>query len=137
MRTSVHLTFRGQCEEAFKFYERALGGSRLSLYRHGDTPGAADVPPDWRDKIVHGSITIGGHAIAGADVRREHYERPRGFYLLLDLDDAGEATRLFAALADGGETVMPLQKTFWSPAFGVVIDRFGTPWELSVAGAAP
>ncbi len=133
MRASVHLTFRGQCEAAFDFYARALGGHGLRLFRHRDTPGAASVPPEWRDKIVHGSITIGGQAIAGADVRPEEYERPRGFFVLLDVDGEDEGARLFAALAAGGEVLMPLQRTFWSPAFGVVIDRFGTPWEVSVA----
>lgn len=139
MRASVHLTFPGTCEAAFKFYEQALGGRGLSLFRHRETPGADGVPPDWRDKIVHGSITLGGQSIAGADVPPADYQRPRGFFVLLNVDGADEAERVFAALADGGEVLMPLQKTFWSSAFGVTFDRFGTPWEVSgpPLGAAP
>jgi PhnB protein len=131
MRLSVHLTFAGQCEEAFKFYERCLAGTGLALFKYGDAPGAEQLSPEWRGKIVHASPTIGDALLAGADVRAEDYESPRGFYVLLGIREVVEAERVFHALAEGGAVRMPLQKTFWSPCFGVVVDRFGTPWEVS------
>jgi PhnB protein len=134
MKLSTHLVFPGTCEEAFHFYQRALGGTDLRLFRHADTP--SDVPADWRQKVVHGSITIGGQSVAGADVRPDEYEAPRGFFVLLSVTEAS-AARLFQALAEGGEVKMPLAKTFWSPAFGVVVDRFGTPWEVSAEQGSP
>ncbi|HEX8950368.1 MAG TPA: VOC family protein [Polyangia bacterium] len=135
MPLSVHLTFAGECEAAFRFYEQLLGGAGLAMFRWGDSPAAADVAPEWRDKLVHASITVGGHALAGADVPGDGYERPRGFYLLYAVAARAEAERIFAALADGGEIVMPLAPTFWSPCFGVVVDRFGTPWEITASAA--
>jgi PhnB protein len=127
------LTFPGTCADAFRFYERVLDGKRLALFTYRESPTAADVPPEWRDKIVHAGITIGGEQLAGADVPTADYVRPRGFFLLVSVDDRAAAERVFTALADGGVVQMPLERTFWSPAFGVVVDRFGVPWEVSAA----
>ncbi len=129
MRLGAHLTFGGNCEEAFHFYAERLGGQELTLFKYGATPAAADVPPAWHDKIVHGSVTVGGQVLSGADVL--DHRAPEGWFLLLSVDDRAEAERVFAALSEGGEVRMPLAATFWSPAFGVVIDRFGVPWEIS------
>jgi PhnB protein len=131
MRASIHLTFNGECEAAFKFYEQTLGGRIDSMLTYGDSPAAGDVPSKWRDKIVHASMTVGGQVLAGADVRSEEYERPRGFYFLLNVDSPAEAERVFRALSVNGTVHMPLQETFWSPSFGVLVDQFGTPWEVS------
>jgi PhnB protein len=125
MHVSTHLVFDGRCEAAFTFYASVLGGRDLALFRYGDRAPR----PEWRDKIVHGSITIGDASFAGADV--EPYEAPRGFFVLLSVASTAEAERLFTALAEQGDVRMPLQPTFWSPAFGVLVDRFGTPWEIS------
>jgi len=124
----AHLTFRGECEAAFAFYAQCLGGEITLMLKYGDSPAATDVPPGWREKIVHATMTIGDTTLSGADVPPDHYRPPQGFYLLLNTD---EAERIFNELADGGSVRMPLQKTFWSPAFGVVVDRFGVPWEVS------
>jgi PhnB protein len=131
MSLSTHLVFDGQCEAAFRFYVQAFGGTLGPMLAYGATPAGADLPPEWGDKIVHGSMTIGGMHVCGADVRPEQYAKPQGFYLLHSVPDEAEAERLFALLSEGGDVRMPLQKTFWSPAFGVVIDRFGVPWEVS------
>jgi PhnB protein len=120
MRLGPHLVFNGDCEAAFRFYEERLGGTELSLFRYGD---------EWPGKIVHGSVTVAGAHLSGADVKDG--EKKQGFFLLLAVDGVAEAERLFQTLAEGGTIQMPLQKTFWSPAFGVVIDRFGVPWEIS------
>jgi PhnB protein len=131
MQASLHLTFNGQCEAAFTFYEQMLGGKLGPMLRYGDSPAASDVPSEWRDKIVHGSITVGGVTLAGADVRPEQYKKPQGFFVLLNIADVTEATRMFESLAQNGVIHMPMQKTFWSPGFGVVVDSFGVPWEIS------
>ncbi len=131
MQPSIHLVFDGRCEAAFRFYEELLGAKLGTLVRYGDTPMAKDVPPDWQDKIVHGSLHVGDAVVAGADVPPGKYEPPRGFYLLLSPTELSVGERTFAALADQGTVRMPLQKTFWTAAFGVVVDRFGIPWEVS------
>lgn len=131
MRLAVHLTFPGTCEAAFRFYERVLEGKIGLLLPHGEAPGAEHVAPDWRAKIIHASITIDGCELLGADVRPEEYRAPQGFYVLLGIAGTAEAERVFHALAEKGVVHMPLQKTFWSPAFGVLVDSFGVPWEIS------
>jgi PhnB protein len=134
MSFQVHLTFAGECEAAFRFYERVLGARDLYFMRYGDSPAAAGVPPAWRDKLVHANLTLGDKQLAGADVA-EGYERPRGFYLLFTAATHADAERIFAALADGGAVHMPLQPVFWAPLFGVVTDRFGVPWEITATAA--
>jgi PhnB protein len=134
MVLSAHILFSGRCEEALRFYAEALGGTLGPILSYGSSPAGADVAPEWRDKIVHGTITIGGMNVSGADVRPEQYEKPRGIFLLQSVANRAEAERVFALLAEDGEVTMPLQKTFWSPAFGVVIDRYGVPWEVSCEG---
>jgi PhnB protein len=129
---SVHLTFAGTCEQALRCYERVLGGTGLYVLRYGDSPAGADVPLEMRDKVVHATLTIGSLELAGADLAPDRYQRPQGIYLLFSAGTRADAERIFAELADGGDVKMPLQATFWSPAFGVVVDRFGTPWEITV-----
>src|SRR5438093_7427208 len=132
MRVEPHLVFRGDCEEAVRFYERLFGG-KLALASYGSSPAVSGVPEEWRSKIVHATLALAdGNTLLGADVLPEHFERPQGFYVLAALRDGAEVQRVFDALADGGSVRMPLQKTFWSPSFGVVVDRFGTPWEITV-----
>lgn len=131
MEVTVHLTFAGECQAAFAFYERCLGGRILMLLTYGDSPARGEVPADWSEKIVHGTIAVGNQILAGADILPERYEPPQGFYVLLSVDDLAEAERMFAALSEGGVVRLPTQKTFWSPCFGVVVDRFGVPWEIS------
>ena len=132
MRIEPHLTFRGDCEEAFRFYARLFGGE-LVLLSYGSSPAASGVPEAWRSKVVHATLALAdGKTLLGADVLPDQFERPQGFYVLAAFGDDTEAQRVFDALADGGSVRMPLQKTFWSRSFGVVVDRFGTPWEITV-----
>jgi PhnB protein len=131
MKLATHLTFPGTCEAAFRFYERVLDGKIGLLKTYGESPGAEHVASEWRAKILHASITVGGGEILGADVRPEGYEPPRGFFLLLGVAGVAKAERVFQGLAEGGVVSMPLQKTFWSPAFGVLVDAFGVPWEIN------
>ena len=138
MSFSVHLTFDGQCEAAFAFYERCFAGTfetRVALTRYAGTPMAAQMPAEWTDKIVHGSLMLGTSTLAGADLLPKDYERPKGFFVLLESPDAGNAERVFHALAENGTVSMPLQKTFWAQRFGVLVDRFGIPWEINCTTA--
>ena len=124
-----YLTFNGQCEEAFRFYEKSLNGRVGELFRYGGSPMAGDVPDDWSDKVMHGSVSIGNQLLMGADVAR--YEEARGFTLSLQMTSATDAERIFGDLATGGTIVMALEKTFWAERFGMVIDRFGVPWTIN------
>jgi PhnB protein len=128
--------FCGQCEEAFRFYERVLGGQIITLLTYGNSPLAEQVPLEWRDKIIHASLTITGGALTGADVLPEQFERPQGFYVLLGIAEPADAERVFAALAKDGTVRMPIQQTFWSVRFGVLVDRFGIPWEVNCGQVA-
>jgi PhnB protein len=131
MRISIHLCFDGQCEAAFAFYQKLLGGEITTMLKYGDSPIADTVDPRWRDRILHATLRLDDQELLGADVRPEDYGRPRGFYALLSLPGLAEAKRVFDALAEGGSVHMPLQKTFWSEGFGVLTDRFGVPWEIA------
>jgi PhnB protein len=131
MKSSIHLTFAGQCEAAFRFYERCLHGTIVTLLTYGDSPMAAQVPAEWRGKIVHATLAFGESQLAGADVLPRDYELPRGFFTLLDMKDPAEAERVFDTLSDGGTIRMPLQETFWAIRFGVLVDQFGIPWEIN------
>lgn len=136
MRMNAYLSFKGDCEEAFRYYEQQLGGSPGPIFRYGGSPMAAQAPPDWADKVMHGSITIGGQVLMGADVTPDRHEGTKGFSLSLNLSSVGDAERFFRALAEGGLIVMPLDKTFWAERFGMVVDRFGVPWMINCEGAA-
>jgi PhnB protein len=131
MNLSFHLTFAGDCEDAFAFYERCLGGTIVTMLRYRDSPMAAQTPPEWQDKIVHATINVGTNALAGADVLPKDYARPKGFFVLLDIDDPSDAERIFHSLAENNAVQMPMQETFWATRFGVLVDRFGIPWEIN------
>lgn len=131
MTLNPHISFGGQCEAAFNFYERCLGGKILTMLRWGSSPMAKEVPPEWHEKICHATLSVGANVLAGADVLAEQYERPSGFQVLLGIDDPEDAERIFHALADNGTVRMPMQETFWSARFGVLVDQFGVPWEIN------
>lgn len=134
MRIDFHINFSGQCKEAFEFYQAILGGE-TSFLTYGDSPAKDYTPSGWRTKIVHGSFKLDGLEIAGADVLPEHYYKPSGFQLLLQLTSEVESQRIFIALSESGSITMPLQKTFWSPCYGIVVDRFAIPWEVNCTDA--
>jgi len=131
MKVSTTVHFNGQCEAAFKYYERWLGGKIEFLLKWGESPAAGEVSPEWRDKIVHARLKLGGADIVGGDVLTRDYRVPQGFSVMLAVDDTRKAEEMFAALADGGSIKMALQKTFWSPLYGFVVDRYAIPWEIN------
>lgn len=131
LKPRIGLSFDGQCEAAFKFYERSLNGKIELMLRWGESPMAKDAPAEWGGRILHARLAIGDTELLGGDALPGSYESPRGFSILLDPKDPGEAERLFNALAENGTVRMPLQETFWSPRFGVVSDQFGIPWTIN------
>jgi PhnB protein len=131
LKPRIGLSFDGQCEAAFRFYERCLNGKIAFMLRWGESPMANDAPAEWRSKILHATLVIGDTALTGSDALPGSYESPRGFSVLLSLRDRGEAERLFRALAENGAVRMPLQETFWAHRFGVVTDQFGIPWDIN------
>lgn len=131
MQINPYLLFNGQCEAAFKFYEQCLGGKIDSMLTHAGTPAEAQVPPEWRNKILHARLLVGQAILMGSDAPPERYQEPKGFSVSLQLKEAAEADRIFNALAEQGKVQMPIQKTFWAARFGMVVDRFGIPWMIN------
>ena len=135
MQMTPYLSFNGQCEAAFKYYEQCLGGQLGEIFRYRGTPMADQAPADWQNKVMHGSVTIGDLVLMGADVTPDRYEAPRGFSLSLQIKSTADAERIFRELGKDGTVVMALEKTFWADRFGVLVDRFGTPWIINCEGS--
>jgi PhnB protein len=131
MQFNSYLTFNGDCEAAFKVYERCFGGKIEMMMTHGDSPAAEQVPVDWRGKIMHARMDLGGQLLMGSDAPRDRYEQPKGFSISLVVGTPAEADRIFQALSEKGAVQMPLQETFWAARFGMVVDRFGIPWMIN------
>ena len=134
MQMNPYLSFNGDCETAFKFYERCLGAKSGEMFRYGGSPMADQAPADWADKIMHGSLIIGDQLVMGADVAPDKYEEPKGISLSLHIKSTDEAERVFQELSEDGSVVMPLQKTFYAERSGVVVDRFRIPWLVNCEG---
>ena len=137
MRLNSYLHFSGQCEEAFQFYEKCLGGKIEGVFRYEGAPGGAGlgVPESWRDKVMHASIKIGDQTIMGMDAPPESFHKPQGFRVNIGVHDLHEGKKIFDALSEKGKVVMPFGPTFWSPGFAMFEDRFGTPWMVNVEQA--
>ena len=127
MKLDIYLNYRGNCEEAFRFYERELGGRNLTITRHREVPDPR-VPASWHEKVVHARIELGGTVLMGADIPSA--EPMRSAYLSLTVDSAEEAERVYALLAEGGEIFMKMEETFFAKRFAMLRDRFGTSWML-------
>ena len=131
MKVQPYLFFNGRCEEAIDFYKKALGAKVLMMMRfkeNPDRPGPESVPPDLDDKIMHASLRIGETEIMASDGMCAGKPEFQGVSLSLEVPNEAEADRVFNMLGDGGNVQMPIGKTFFSPRFGVVADRFGVSW---------
>jgi PhnB protein len=126
----TYLNYGGNCEEAFKFYEKHLGGKITMMMRHGEQPDRHDVPPDWASAILHARMNIGATQLLGADIPPDRFQPIRSAYLSLTLDSDQEADRIFALLSEGGQIFMPMQETFFASRFAMLRDKFGTSWML-------
>ena len=136
MQLNPYLTFNGQCEAAFKFYENCLGAKIEAMLLWEGTPAAEQVPAEWRSKIMHACLVMGDQELMGADVPPDGYQKPQGFSVTLGLKDAAQAERIFHALAENGTVQMPIQETFWAARFGMLVDQFGIPWMINCEKAA-
>ena len=136
MKLNPYLTFGGDCEEAFKVYEKVLGGKIVAMMPNEGTPAAEHVPAEWRKKIIHARLILDGVPLMGSDAPPDHYEPMQGFSVTLNIKEPAEAERVFNALAEGGSVRMPLGETFWAIKFGMLTDRFGTPWMVNCEKAA-
>jgi PhnB protein len=136
MQVQSYLFFDGRCEEAIEFYKKALGAKVEMLMRFKDSPEPAQpgmVPPGAENKVMHSSFRIGDTVVMASDGRCLGKPSFQGFSLSITVPNEAEAKRVFAALGDGGQVQMPLAKTFFSPQFGMVADRFGVSWMVIVA----
>jgi PhnB protein len=128
MKLDVYLNYAGTCQQAFRFYERVIGGMITTMMTHGQGPNAANLPAEQRDAILHARIEIGRTVIMGADIPNS--EPMRSAYLTLTVDSEKEAERLYAVLSEGGQIFMKMEKTFFANRFAMLRDRFGTSWML-------
>lgn len=123
-----YLFYQGQCEAAFKFYEKTLGAKIEALLRNTDAPPDMPCPAERKNQIMHGKISIDGQVLMASDAPPEHFHKPQGFSISLEVKDPGDAERKFTALAAGGSVTMPFGKTFFAKGFGMCTDQFGIPW---------
>ena len=131
MQLNPYLTFNGQCEAAFKFYETVLGGKIEAMMTYGSSPMAEQTQSEWRNKIMHARMTVGDKMLMASDAPPDRYEAMKGIMVTLGIDEPGEAERIFRALSEKGTVQMPFQEYFWALRFGHVVDRFGMPWLIN------
>jgi PhnB protein len=131
MKFTPYLNFNGTCAAAFKFYEQVLGGKIEFMQTHAESPMKEHVPPDWQDKVIHVCLDVDGQKLMGSDSPQEHYKPAQGIYVSIHVKTPGEGKRIFDSLSQGGQVTMPYAETFWSPGFGMLVDRFGTPWMVN------
>jgi PhnB protein len=127
MKLDIYVNYRGNCEQAFRFYEQHLGGKITGIVRHGEQPNP-NVPADWKDKITHARIEIGSTVLMGADIPES--EPMRSVYLSLSLDSEADADRVYSLLTDGGQIFMKMEQTPFANRFAMLRDKFGTSWML-------
>ena len=128
-----YLYFGGRCEEAIEFYRKALGAELVMLARYKEAPERQPgLPECFEDKVMHSTLRIGETMLMASDGRCEGPQNFEGFSLSVTVPDEVEAEKVFAALSDGGLVTMPLAQTFWAPKFGMLQDKFGVGWMVSV-----
>jgi PhnB protein len=136
MELGPYLSFNGDCAAAFRFYEQVLAGKIVMMQTHGESPIKERVSPEWRDKVIHARLVVDGRILMGSDVPPSDYAPPKGIHVSVTVTSPAEGERIFKALAEGGNVKLPFQKTFWSPGFGMTVDRFGTPWMVNTEPTA-
>ena len=128
MKLNTYVNFAAKCAEAFRFYEKHLGGKIGMMMTHGQAPDQSQVKPELKDAVLHARISIGGTELMGADI--PNAQPMRSAYLSLSVESDAEAERIFSALSDGGEVFMPIQETFFATRFAQLRDRFGINWMI-------
>jgi PhnB protein len=135
MEVNPYLMFNGNCAEALKFYEQALGAKIEAIMPFAGSPAADTVPADWANKTLHASMIVGETRVMASDAPPGHYQQPQGISVALGLKDVARGEQIFNALAENGQVQMPYQPTFWAAGFGMCVDRFGIPWMINVEQA--
>lgn len=128
MKLHTYVNFAGKCAEAFRYYERHLGGQITMMMTHGQAPDQSKVNPESKDMVLHARMSLAGTDLLGADIPTA--QPMRSAYLSLSVDTDSEAERIYAALADGGDVLMKMEETFFATRFGQVRDRFGLNWMI-------
>ncbi|MGD0570936.1 MAG: VOC family protein [Candidatus Sulfotelmatobacter sp.] len=128
-----YLSFNGECEAAFRFYEKCLGGKIVFMMPYEGSPVADQAPNGCSQKILHATLNVGAQVLQGADAPSSRYQKPQGISVSLDIKDPAEAERVFHSLAENGLVQLPIQETFWALRFGMLVDRFGIPWMINCA----
>lgn len=131
MQLNLYLYFNGNCEEAFKYYEKNLGGKIEVMLTNEGSPAADHIPSDWNNKILHARMKLGNTELMASDAPPGYFEPQHGFSASLTLNDPTEAERVFNVLAVNGKIQMPFEETFWAYRFGMVTDQFGIPWMVN------
>ena len=131
LKLVTYLAFDGQCEAAFKFYEKVLRGKILAMFRAADAPPEVPRMPGMENHIMHARLQVGDQLLMGGDAPKQHFSKPQGFSANISVDDPAEADRIFKELSDGAKVMMPIGETFWARRFGMLIDKFGTPWMVN------
>jgi PhnB protein len=126
-----YLFYDSNCEAAFKFYEKTLGGKIEMMLRNEDGPPEMGSPPERKHKIMHARMSIGNQVLMASDAPPDHFHKPQGFSVSLTVGDPVEAEHKFKALSEGGSVNMPFGKTFFSKGFGMCVDQFGIPWMVN------
>ena len=128
MKIDTYINYKGNCAEAFRFYEEHLGGKITLMSTFKDQPDPGNIPPDWENKVLHARMEIGGAVLMGADI--PNAEPMRSAYLTLRVESAEEAEKVYALLSDGGQIFMKMEETFFASRFAMLRDRFGTSWMI-------
>lgn len=130
MKLHTYLNYGGNCEQAFRFYEKHLGGKITAIMTHGQQPGATNVPPELKNAILYAQMDIGETQLMASDVPPDRFQPMRSVYLSLGVSSTEEAERIHALLSDGGQIFMPMQETFFAFRFSMLRDKFGTSWMI-------
>jgi PhnB protein len=137
MQLITHLNFDGNCKVAFNFYAETLGGRIAFMMTQGESPMGKNMLAEMKDKIMHATLEVpGGGVLMGGDHPQGKKVQPTGFCVSIQLNDTAEAERIFQRLSEDGQVQMQFQKTFWSPGFGMCIDKFDIPWMVNCTPAA-
>ena len=137
MQINPYLHYDGNCEEAFRFYEKAIG-AKIDVIMHVEgSPAAEQMPPSMAKKVLHAQLSIDGEVIMASDCPPDYFEKMQGFSVCLQAQTPAEGEKWFNALAEGGEAKMPFAATFWSKGFGMCTDKFGVPWMINTAQDCP
>jgi PhnB protein len=130
MDLHTYLNYGGNCEEAFRFYETHLGAKILVIRKYSEVPQPSSIPAGMKDAVLHARIRIGNTVVMASDAPADRYQPMRSAYLSLGVESNGEAERIHALLADGGEVFMPMTETFFAFRFSMLRDKFGTSWMI-------